>query len=186
VRAFVADFPPFPADWPSYSDYELGGILLFWFIGQQAAELGIGPSEITEEFGEQVRQRILTLETSTARNAPVQIAFHKAASGDFQTAGKLIREYLEEGAIAMVRMRFVAEELARRALGRRKGGQSTGGIRSRRAAKEHEVIRARKDELIARGTEPKDVAGILAREFRKSVRQIRNILSPPEAKKKRK
>jgi hypothetical protein len=177
----VADFPPFPADWPSYSDYELGGTLLTWFIGQQAAELGIAPSEITQEFAEQVRQRILTLETSTARSAPVQIALHKAASGDFWTAGKLIREYLEEGAIAMARLRFVAAELARRHLGRRKGGQSTGQIRSERAAKEHEVICARKDELIARGTERRDIAGILAREFGKSARQIRTIL-----KKKRK
>lgn len=83
------------------SDYDLGGYLLGYFIATQADDLGIAIDHISEEFSERVRQHVLTLESETAKDAAVEKALHKAASGNFEKAGKLFREYLIAGAVAV-------------------------------------------------------------------------------------
>lgn len=97
--------PPLPANMLEMSDYELGGLLLGWFIAVQADDLGI-PFEridqIPESFAERVRQFVLTIETDTAKNAAVEKALHKAASGDFESAGKFLREHMTNGAMHLV------------------------------------------------------------------------------------
>jgi hypothetical protein len=95
------DLPDFPADALDSPNHELGGLLLGYFIAAQAVDLGIPPDQIPEDFAEQVRQRILTLETATASNAALEKALHKAAAGDFEFAGKLTRELLSNGAAFM-------------------------------------------------------------------------------------
>lgn len=92
--------PPFP-DPREQSDHELGALLLGYFIAAQADDLGIPLNQIPEEFAERVRQHVLTLETATAKNAAVEKALHKAASGDFDTAGKLLREYFDTEAVVL-------------------------------------------------------------------------------------
>lgn len=76
------------------SDYDLGGLLLGLFITAQAEDLGIPIDQISEEFGERVRVYVSTLETEDARITSVEKALHKAASGDFESAGRLIRQHL--------------------------------------------------------------------------------------------
>lgn len=95
--------PPFP-NIKGLSDYDAGALLLGYFIAEQADMLGIPPNQIPEEFAEKVRQHVMTLEAATAKVAAVEKALHKAASGDFETAGRLLREHMVGGAIAM---RFV-------------------------------------------------------------------------------
>ncbi|MBS0323745.1 MAG: hypothetical protein JSR19_07830 [Proteobacteria bacterium] len=92
--------PPFP-DIKEQSDYELGGLLLGYFIAAQADDLGIPRDQIPDEFAERVRAHVLTLETATAKNAAVEKALHKAAGGDFEAAGKLLREHMIAGAVAL-------------------------------------------------------------------------------------
>lgn len=92
--------PMFP-DPRECSDYELGTLLLEYFIAAQADMLSIPVDQIPEEFVERVRQHVLTLESDTATNAAVEKALHKAASGDFETAGRLLREHMLSGAVAL-------------------------------------------------------------------------------------
>lgn len=91
--------PPFPPDALEESDATLGQLLLAWFIATQAYDCGVPLNAIPEEFAEQVRQHVLTLESATAKDAALEKALHKAADGDFETAGKLLRELLQHGAL---------------------------------------------------------------------------------------
>ena len=93
--------PPFPADALERSDSELGRLLLGWFIGAQADALGIPVNRIPHKFGELVVQYVLTIETATANNAAVEKALHKAASGDFEAAGKFLRDHMSACAVAL-------------------------------------------------------------------------------------
>ncbi len=74
-------------------DDALGKILLELFIREEAHNLGI-PTEIVVEH-------VKSSETNSAENAAVQIALHKAANGDFENAGRFIREHLIKGAEAI-------------------------------------------------------------------------------------
>jgi len=94
--------PPFPADALELSDYELGGLLLAWAIGSKAEQLGLPVDEVPEKFAGLIREHIPASEATTAKNAAVEKALHKAAGGDFETAGKLIREHLIHGSIEMM------------------------------------------------------------------------------------
>jgi len=93
--------PMFPDIREIKDDCELGGLLLGYFIAAQADMLDIPIDQIPEEFAERVRQHVLTLESDTAANAAVEKALHKAASGDFETAGRLLREHMWSGAGAL-------------------------------------------------------------------------------------
>jgi len=92
-------FALFPKDALDHSDHELGGMVLGWFIAEQAHLIGLPVDEIPEEFAEAVRQRVLALETNSARNAAVEKCLHRAASGDLEAAGKFLREHMERGAV---------------------------------------------------------------------------------------
>jgi len=93
--------PPFPEDALELPDYDLGGLLLAWFVMAQAEDVGLPIDRIPEEFAERVRQYVLTIETVTAKNAAVEKALHKAASGDFEAAGKFLREHMLSCAVAL-------------------------------------------------------------------------------------
>jgi hypothetical protein len=101
------DLLPFPADALEHSDYELGGLLLAWWVMAESHNAGLPTDNIPEEFAERVRQRVLTLETQTAKDAPVEKALHKAAGGDFNAAGKILREHLKRGADQIIAEKYV-------------------------------------------------------------------------------
>jgi hypothetical protein len=93
--------PPFPSDALDLSDYDLGGLLIGWFVMTQAYDLDLPIDHIPDEFAERVRQYVLTQEAETAKNAAIEKALHKAASGDFESAGRFLREYLKCGAVSL-------------------------------------------------------------------------------------
>jgi hypothetical protein len=93
--------PTFPPDALKMADDELGGLLLGYFIAVQADDAGIPIDQIPDEFAERVRQHVLTAESRTARNAAVEKALHKAAQGDFEFAGRLLREHMNTRAVAL-------------------------------------------------------------------------------------
>lgn len=93
--------PPFPEDALELPDSDLGALLLGWFIAAQADDLGIPADQIPEDFGDQVRQHVLTLEAENAKNAALEKALHKAANGNFEGAGRFLRELMQDGALSM-------------------------------------------------------------------------------------
>lgn len=89
----------FPVAALEKSDQELGVYLFGCYVGAVAQKHGILLDQITQEFVETVRQNVLNEETTTAENAALEKALHKAANGDVLTAGKIFREFMENGAI---------------------------------------------------------------------------------------
>lgn len=135
--------PPFP-DPREYSDYDLGGLLLGYFIAAQADDLGIPPDQIPEEFAERVRQHVLTLETQAARNAAVEKALHKAASGDFETAGRILREYMLTSAVAL---KFIPIGINKFEQASRFGREGAKSNKAEGATNESSVLKAAKEIL---------------------------------------
>lgn len=84
----------FPPHWQEMSNYELGGWLLGSFVALQAEMLGLSLDETSLEFQKDVVERVRTLEVQSAAVAGLEKAFHKAAQGDFETAGRFLREHM--------------------------------------------------------------------------------------------
>jgi len=83
-----------PADILECTDRELGMRLLAAFISHEAYVLGLPIDQIPVEFAKRVVLHIPTLEADTARDAAVEKALHKAASGDYEAAGRIFRGHM--------------------------------------------------------------------------------------------
>jgi hypothetical protein len=81
------------------ADADLARYVMGYLIASEAEESGIPLNEIPHDFATRVVHAALTAEADTARGAALEKALRKAASGDLASAGKLLREYLSEGAI---------------------------------------------------------------------------------------
>ena len=130
-------------------DDELGKLLLPLFIHSQAQDLGIPADQISEDFVERVVEYVKTLEASTASKAAIEKALHKAAGGDYQAAGKFLREWLTSGAETIA-----LEKIARRyvPIGIRKSDQAKE-FGSRGAASNREIGRANQQKILATAKE---------------------------------
>ena len=146
--------PPFPPDALKMPDDELGGLLLGYFIAVQADDAGIPIDQIPDEFAERVRQHVLTAESRTARNAAVALALHKAASGDFATAGKLLREHMSSGAadmaIGMVALKFAPAGIRRLRQAAEFGGKGAKTNKDKGALNRRAVLDAATEILAGR------------------------------------
>ena len=83
----------------SSPDAELGVLLLSLYIKEEADNLSIPSGEIPLSFSKLVVTHVLTLEANSAKLTTVEKALHKAAIGEFETAGRLIREHIVDGAV---------------------------------------------------------------------------------------
>lgn len=83
------------------TDYDLGGLILGLFIVAQAEEVGIPPTDVPDEFGNRVIEYVLGLKADSARLAPLEMVLHTAAGGDFEKAGKIMREDLTRGVMEL-------------------------------------------------------------------------------------
>jgi hypothetical protein len=92
---------PFPIKALKLSDYDLGAYLLWFFAAVRAENLGLPVDRMTEAFIGRIRQQMPTQETSNVKDAALEKALHKAASGDFEAAGKFLREHMIGGAVTM-------------------------------------------------------------------------------------
>lgn len=90
--------PEFPAHALELCDRDLGALLLGHYILVQALHIGCPTDPIPPEFAQWVIERILKLEAQTASNAALEKALHKAGIGEFETAGRLMRQHLLQGA----------------------------------------------------------------------------------------
>lgn len=88
----------------SGTDEELGRTLLDIAIRDKAESLGVEPELIAEA----IIQHIPQAETDDAKLTTVEKALHKAAAGQFEIAGKLIRSHLENGAIEIKKNEIAA------------------------------------------------------------------------------
>jgi hypothetical protein len=155
-------------------------LLLNHFIAAQAEKLNIPRDRLPEGFAEMVRQYVLTLEASTAGNTAVEKALHKAALGDFSAAGTIIRQHQINGVMFVKLENFRKTEIERLAKARRAGGQAAAELRRETTGPLHERIRKQGEALLRSGRKQRDLAGILAKQFNITPRQIRKILEQKE------
>ena len=91
--------PPFPHSLEKFSDYDLGGFLLGYYIAAQAVELGIDPDNLPEGFSELVIEKILNEDNRNPKIISLEKALRKAALGDFKAAGEIFREDFKTSAV---------------------------------------------------------------------------------------
>jgi len=169
-----------PQAWLRLSDRELGFLLLAQAAETWANQLGLPLKNISIEFMERVRQHVLTLEAGSAKLAPVEVALHAVASGDPERAGRLYRQLLLDGATALVYERFTAQELQRRAVGRKKGGKHAGQARS--ADSRRGAILAAAAKLQKAGKPRRTWRGIIAKQLNLTRQYVGRALSKEEEK----
>jgi hypothetical protein len=99
--------PPLPAECVQWTDYELGGVLIGLYVAAVAVKNRIPLDAMPLGFAEAVLAAVQELETDSAKLAAPLLALRKAALGDFETAGKLTKEYMLAGAQAIAYPRLV-------------------------------------------------------------------------------
>lgn len=128
--------PPFP-DLSTRSDDEAGKALLGWWIGYQLEARGVpilAGQRIPRQLGQRCAEATKRLESDDLHDIPLTTALRWAASGEFQRAGKLLKELvLSEG------QQIVIERLAQlgsRVRTQRRRYSRLGNDEKRRAAEE--------------------------------------------------
>jgi hypothetical protein len=88
------------SDIVNMSDVDAGKFLLGFAVADKAEQLGIYLSDLSIELAAQITEHIQFSEALEIDSAGVEKAIKKAASGDFETAGRWIKQYLRSGAEA--------------------------------------------------------------------------------------
>lgn len=104
--------PPFPAgEAITWANDELGKFLLGYYLEASAQHHGIRvPEDMSfQDFADRFTQAALNAESDSARNTPVEKSIHKALVGDFETAGKIFRDYLLDGADVIAKTRLLGD-----------------------------------------------------------------------------
>ena len=135
------------------TDYDLGGLILGLFIAAQAEEVGIPPSDVPEEFGNRVVEYVLGLKANSAKAAPLEMVLHNAALGDFEKAGKIMREDLVRG---VIELKFVPLGIQKFEQAREFGQRGAESNKSIGKSNRQSVLKAAKVILKKRKRSPSD------------------------------
>ena len=167
--------PPLSADDLEKPDSELGRHFGDLFIFAEAANRGMGLDSIPEGFGASLLPALASIEADNARLAPVALALRKYVVGDFEAAGRLIREYLTDGAENLAIAKKFIEQSEKFQKGPKRGGASTKA--KRQAWKEYSDRRIMSEvkKLEDAGRDDREIAGIVARKLGFSDRHIRRV-----------
>ena len=136
--------PEFPTkdDLLNLSDERLGARLLVVWIATEAETLRIDPN--APGFADTVRANLLAKEALSHETAAVEKALHKAACGDFEAAGKLLRGYMYAGAEALKFIPIGKSKFTQAVKFRRKGAE---GNKAEGEANRKVVLDAEKEIL---------------------------------------
>ncbi len=159
------------------SDPDLGLRLLGLYVVAVAVENNLVDSLGDPEFTQAVIDQIPLAEAEYAKNSTVEKALHKVAAEDFETAGRLIREHLTDGAYAIAIINAAVSERAKSIKGPAAGGMARAEQRRAEAAERNARLLARRDELLESGKHARNVTGILSREFNLESSTVRKILN---------
>lgn len=141
-------FPPVTLEaLAELTNADLGRELLISYIHAEVEAEGIAAHEYDATDVERIRQMILRAETNFARNAALEKALHKAAIGDYETGGRLFREWYATAAIAE---RFLPIGVNRSAQQRDFGRKGAEASKEEGAENQARVKKARDDILSAR------------------------------------
>ena len=104
-------------------DDELGKLLLGLVIAAEAEARGVPFEQVTEKAAVKVVEAAKRSEATKAINSTIEKAIHKAAAGDFATAGRLLKEHMKDRALFMAALdEAVTGRRKNRDYGRRSSG----------------------------------------------------------------
>ena len=117
-----------PANWADLPDDKLGEELLTLWTHYQVAKRGICPDDESTDIAEELLNSTLLMDTDVAKDAPIEKALQRAASGDFTGAGALTRDLIQDGAIVMLLEKWAQTGLQFRLNQSKKAKKSRGKI----------------------------------------------------------
>ncbi|MBW8366796.1 MAG: hypothetical protein K0M70_02930 [Arenimonas sp.] len=119
------------------SDEELGRWLAVTWLGYQAEKAGIPIDQIPEDWAASVVEASSQIDSENMKNAGLESAFRKAFSGEYESAGRMLRSYVLAGAHTQVLEKYAERGIAQ-TIGGRKGAEKSKaarrGAESKRAA----------------------------------------------------
>jgi len=141
----------------------LGRLLLGLCIREEVWNRGLSTDQITDVIATFYVEQVSNLEAEIAEDAAFEKALHKAARGDFETAGRLIREHLVNGAIAY---KFIPIGIEKSKQAKEYG--SRGAALNKEIGRgNRQKIQAAKEKFLADRTGPtteRQLAGLIATE----------------------
>ncbi len=144
-------FPPVtPEALAELTNSDLGRELLISYIHAEVEAEGIAAHEYDATDVERIRQMILRAETNFARNAALEKALHKAAIGDYETGGRLFREWYTTAAIAE---RFLPIGIERSAQ-QREFGRPAAEASAKVGAENRARVKDARDAILSARTRP--------------------------------
>lgn len=163
------------------SDEELGRWLFDTWCAHQAEKYGVPLEEVTDEDIEFIRSRTMEVDSNTVENAALESIFRKAARGRFADAGKMLRAYMIDSALAQLAEKYAPIGVQQTAL-RMRGGQASAAKRGKKASDWQAKCIEHARALLATGTAPHELAGKCAQRFKRSPDTIRRILKKADVK----
>jgi len=156
-------------------DEELGIKFLAKCVAAEAWNRGISEADISAEFTGWVIARLSNIEANHARLSAAEKVLHKAAAGEYATAGRLLREHVNDDSKNLATVIQLALEIEKRQKWPKAGGAKTAKIRKQENRPRNEAIRADAERLLSDGLNPRDVSSTLAKRYSLSASQIRKI-----------
>lgn len=163
------------------TDAELGEWLLAAWVEMQAGKRGVPLDAIPSAWLERLIAETSRIDSDSVKNAPLESAFRKAAAGEFETAGRMLRGYMYSTAQGKADAKMAAVGRKQR-IGNHKGGKKTGQRRRDEAKAWHQDCVAAAYKLLESGKSPRDLASILAPRFGVTPTQIRAVLRKAKVK----
>lgn len=173
----MAKTAPLTADDLDRPDDELGKHLLALFVSAEAEKCGVPIDSIPAEFAAAVIEKVLYIEAEYERHSSLEKALRKAASADFSTAGRLLKDNIRANAKNLATANQLIRQVELRRKGPRAGGAKTKDRTQTKNAERNKQIRSAYDQLLKAKKNPRSIPGILAKRFKLSARQIKRIIN---------
>jgi len=175
------ELPPLSAEDLELPNEKLGWWLVSTWVGHHAQRAGFPLDAIPPEWATRLIEETAKMDSDSVANASLESIFRKACAGSMESAGRMLREYLHTGAVAIVTGKY-ADVGIKQTVGRKKGGQKAAASKKADAASWHKSCEQKALALLAQGKKRRDLAGILAPQFSVTARQVRAVLKKTEVK----
>ena len=175
------DLPSLSAEQLQQSDEDLGWWLLSTWIGYQAQKAGVPLDAIPSDWAAQLVEATGRMDSDSVTSAPLESMFRKACAGNFDVAGRMLRNYVRQGGETLVAQQYASIGIAH-AVGRKRGGKNAGDRKKRDAAPWQAECIAKAKDMLAKGTASHELAGKLAARFGKHPTVIRKVLKNASVK----
>lgn len=157
------------------TDEYLGTWLVATWTVFQAEKAGIPTDAIPRDWAEQCTETSAKMDSASIGNATLESMFRKAFSGNFTTAGRMLREYYAARAHAALLAKYAPAGI-KQAAGRKKAGMKSGALKKETANAVHKKWVSDAQKLVASGKDPRNLTSIIAERTGATSSAIRPVL----------